>query len=74
MDQAERNLRNAEGFLQSALQANPGNRTAVLRLAQIAHDRMLLARLGSRYAEALELARQSAARLEKFNAGLNDKN
>jgi len=73
MDQAEQNLRTAETFMQTALASAPVNRTALLRAAQIAHDRMLLARFGGRNDEALVLARKSAAWLEKFNAGNNDK-
>src|SRR6185295_7529579 len=48
MDQAEQNLRTAETFIQTALASAPVNRTALLRAAQIAHDRMLLARFGGR--------------------------
>ena len=70
MEQAEQNLRIAEGFIQSVLASQPANRTALLRSAQIAHDRMLLARLGGRSDEALALAQKSAEWLEKFNAGI----
>jgi serine/threonine protein kinase len=73
MDQAEKNLRIAEEFIQSAFALHPANRTALLRLAQIAHDRMLLARFSSRNEEALVLARKSAEWLEKFQAGTRDK-
>ncbi|HMJ60136.1 MAG TPA: serine/threonine-protein kinase, partial [Bryobacteraceae bacterium] len=73
MDQAAENLRTAEKFIQSVLASQPDNRTALLRSAQIAHDQMLLARFGSRYQEALALAKKSAERLEKFHAGSDDK-
>ncbi len=73
MDQAERTLRTAEGLIQSVLSAQPSSRIAMLRAAQIAHDRMILARLGGRPNDALALARKSAAWLEKFHAGENDK-
>ena len=43
-DKAEQSLKTAERFLQLALLRSPGNRRALLRSAQIAHDRMLLAR------------------------------
>lgn len=43
-DKAEQSLRAAEGLLRLALLRNPGNRRALLRSAQVAHDRMLLAR------------------------------
>ena len=73
LDQAERNLRIAQGFVESTIAAQPWNRTAMLRSAQIAHDEMLLARYNGRYDEALTLAQKSAAWLEKFNAGAGDK-
>jgi len=73
MDQAEQNLRIAEGFIHSVLQSQPANRTAMLRSAQIAHDRMVLARLNHHWDEALALARKSAEWLEKFHAEKSDK-
>lgn len=72
MDQAERNLRIAEGFIGSVLVSQPGNRKAMLRSAQIAHDRMILARFNGRPEEVLLLARQSAEWLERFHAGKGD--
>jgi serine/threonine protein kinase/tetratricopeptide (TPR) repeat protein len=72
MDQAEQNLRIADGFIQSVLKAQPGNRTAMLRSAQIAHDRMILARFRHQSDEALDLAKKSADWLEKFHAGKGD--
>ena len=73
MDQAEQNLRIAENLIQSVLKAQPANRTALLRAAQIAHDRMVLARFTNRFADALDLARRSAAWLQRLNAGPADK-
>jgi tetratricopeptide (TPR) repeat protein len=73
MTQAGQNLRIAEKFVQSVLAVQPTNRTAMLRSAQIAHDRMLLARFNSRREEALAFARKSAEWLEKFHAGIGDK-
>jgi tetratricopeptide (TPR) repeat protein len=73
MDRAAENLQTAERFIQSVAASQPGNRTALLRSAQIAHDQMLLARLDGRSDEALALAKKSAAWLEKFNAGKDDK-
>src|SRR5689334_21773663 len=58
MDQAEQNLRIAEKFIQSTLASQPANRTALLRSAQIAHDRMVLARLNDHSDEALAWARK----------------
>jgi len=43
----------AEKFIRPVLAAAPANRMALLRSAQIAHDRMLLARLNGRNEEAL---------------------
>jgi len=73
MDQAEKNLKVAEGLVQSVLASEPRNRTAILRSAQIAHDRMLLARYGGRYDEALQLARTSAGWLDRLQPGPADK-
>jgi serine/threonine protein kinase len=72
LDQADQSLRIAEGFIQSVLKSQPANRMALLRSAQIAHDRMLLARAGSRDADAMTYARKSAESLEKFKAGKGD--
>src|SRR5262249_9227946 len=38
-DQAEKNLVVAKGYIDSVLASQPGNRIALLRAAQIAHDR-----------------------------------
>jgi tetratricopeptide (TPR) repeat protein len=73
MDKAEQNLRIAEKLIHSAVESQPPNRISLLRSAQIAHDRMVLARLNNRDEEALALARKSAEWLEKFNAGTGDK-
>jgi tetratricopeptide (TPR) repeat protein len=74
MDQAEQNLRIAQGYIDSVLLSQPQNRTALLRSAQIAHDRMILARLnGAHDTEALAFARKSAQRLEEFHAKSSDK-
>ncbi len=43
-DKAEQSLRTAERLLHMALLRNPDNQRALLRSAQIAHDRRLLAR------------------------------
>jgi serine/threonine protein kinase len=71
-DLARENLGIAEGLIQSVLKAQPGNRTAMLRAAQIAHDQMILARFDSRYDDALESAGKSANWLEKFAARKGD--
>ena len=73
MEPAEKNLRLADGFIQSVLRAQPSNRTAMLRAAQISHDRMILAQYTGHPGEALAFARISAGWLEKFNAGERDR-
>lgn len=73
MQQAEQSLQKADEFIHSVLASQPENRTAMLRSAQIAHDRMLLARFGARSEEALSLAQKSAEWLEKFHAAAGDK-
>jgi len=72
MDQAEQSLGRAEALIRSVIVAQPRNRTAFLRMAQIAHDRMLLAWFNGHPDQGLQFARQSAEWLEKFKAGKND--
>lgn len=71
-DEAEQNLEIANQFIQSALKAQPANRTAMLRAAQIAHDRMILARFQNHLKQALGFASDSAAWLGKYHAGKGD--
>ena len=73
MKEAEKNLEIAERFVRAVLASQPSNRTALLRWAQIAHDRMLLSRLAGHYEDALTWADQSAAGLESLHAGIADK-
>ena len=79
VDQADQSLRIAEKLIAPVLRVQPANRTALLRAAQTAHDRMILAglRRGRRdragRAEALVFAGQSAELLDKFNAAAGDK-
>ena len=72
IDKAGQNLRLADGFIQSALESQPWNRTALLRAAEIARDRMILADIDGRDEEANECARKTVAGLEKFNAQKSD--
>jgi hypothetical protein len=60
MEEAEKNLRNAEAYVRPVLVRQPSNTAAILRSAQIAHDRMLLARFNGRNDQALQFARESA--------------
>jgi serine/threonine protein kinase len=73
VDQAEQNLQTAQALIDAVIKAQPANRTAMLRLAQIAHDRMILASFRGRNDEALRLAETSAQWLEKFHAIAGDK-
>jgi tetratricopeptide (TPR) repeat protein len=66
MDNAEQNLRVAEDLIHSVLKTQPGNRTAALRAAQIAHDRMVLAESRRPDSEALPLAYESEKWLNKY--------
>jgi serine/threonine-protein kinase len=65
-DNAEKNLRIAERLVASVLRARPANRLAMLGAAQIAHDRMVLAEGRRPDTDALPLARQSEAWLQKY--------
>ena len=73
MDEAEQSLQIAERLVHSVTASQPSNRPAMLRSAQIAHDRMILARLGGRYDDALVLARNSEEWLGRFHAGEADR-
>jgi tetratricopeptide (TPR) repeat protein/predicted Ser/Thr protein kinase len=68
LDQAEQSLGLAESAIHSVLLAQPTNRTAFLRMAQIAHDRMILARYRRDYEGALSFTRKSDEWLEKLYA------
>src|SRR5262249_29916597 len=57
---------------QSVLKAEPSNRTAMLRAAQIAHDQMILARFDNHSDDAVQLATKSATWLEKFAVRKDD--
>jgi serine/threonine protein kinase len=73
MENAEQNLRMAEDLIQSVLRAQPGNRKASLRAAQIAHDRMVLAQSRRPDTQALPLAHESAKWLNNYlNTGQVD--
>jgi len=73
LDRAGQNLQIADGYLRSVLQTQPHNRTAMLRAAQIAHDRMLLAGFNHRPDEELLFADASAQWLERFQPGIGDR-
>jgi tetratricopeptide (TPR) repeat protein len=65
-ENAEQNLRIAERLIASVLEAQPANRMAFLRAAQVSHDRMVLAEYRRPDTEALPLAYESEKWLEKY--------
>jgi serine/threonine protein kinase len=65
-DQAEQNEVKAQALIDSVLVPQPTNRAALLRSAQIAHDRMILAGDRHRDDDALKFAQKSAQRLEQY--------
>jgi tetratricopeptide (TPR) repeat protein len=65
-ENAEQNLRIAEQLIGSVLAARPDSPVAMLRAAQIAHDRMVLAESRRPDDEALPLAHASEWWLEKY--------
>lgn len=66
MENAEQNLQIAEKLIHSVLEAQPSNRMALLRAAQVAHDRMVLAEYRHPDTAALPLAFQSEEWLNKY--------
>jgi tetratricopeptide (TPR) repeat protein len=67
-EQAEQSLRIAEALVSSILAVQPRNRTAFLCMAQITHDRMILASDRRSDTEALSLAHMSAQWMDKYLA------
>ncbi len=63
---AERTERKAQAMIDAVLAAQPANPVALLRAGQIAHDRMILAGDGHHDAEALQLAKAAAGRLDAY--------
>ena len=64
--QAEQTEQKAQSLIDSVLAAQPGNRTALMRAGQIAHDRMILAGDGHHEEQALKFAKVSLERLNQF--------
>jgi tetratricopeptide (TPR) repeat protein len=64
--QAEENLQIADRFISTALTARPRPRLALLRKAQIAHDRMILAGDRRPDTDALPLAKTAATWLDQY--------
>jgi serine/threonine protein kinase len=65
-DLADQSLRTAEAIVRSVLVTEPNNRVAFLRMAQIAHDRMMLRGLRDAGDDSLDLAHQSAEWMNKY--------
>jgi tetratricopeptide (TPR) repeat protein/predicted Ser/Thr protein kinase len=65
-EQADQTARKAEALIGSVLAAQPGNRTAHLRAAQIAHDRMILAEDKHAAEDALRFAGNSIEHLNQY--------
>ncbi len=73
IDQADASLQTAQKLMRFVIADEPSDRLALLRSAQIAHDRMLIARLNGQPAVALRFANESAQWLETFHPGPADK-
>jgi tetratricopeptide (TPR) repeat protein/predicted Ser/Thr protein kinase len=67
-EEAINSSRIAERYIASVLASQPGNRTAMLRMGQIASDRMNIALRAGEDAKALSFARQSESWLKQFDA------
>jgi len=65
-DTAEQHLRMAETFITRVLSDQPGNRTAQLRSAQIAHDQMIVAGQKRQLDEAFRLGQTAGQRIERY--------
>jgi serine/threonine-protein kinase len=65
-DKADQHLRAAQAIIDRVLASQPANRTAILRSAQIAHDRMIVSGDHRLDDEAFTFAERSAARLEQY--------
>ncbi|HEY1307864.1 MAG TPA: protein kinase [Vicinamibacterales bacterium] len=65
-DEAEKSLIKAESLLESVIHSSAANRAALLKLAEVSHDRMILADAGRRPEQALSYAKNAAERLERW--------
>jgi len=64
---AELSLKKADELMDAVLAASPNDRTALLRSATIAADRMILAQEGKLYDDARTHARKAAARIDALS-------
>lgn len=70
-DKSQQSELKAQELIEAVLAAQPQNRLALLRSAQIAHDRMILAGDGGHDLEALKLARKSDEALKRYLNAVN---
>jgi serine/threonine-protein kinase len=63
---AEASLKEADRLMEAVLAVRPNDRTALLRSASIAQDRMILAQEEDRNADAVAFAHKAAERMDKF--------
>ncbi len=64
--QADETAQAAEALIDTVLKSQPGNRTALLRAGQIAHDRMILADDNGSAEDMLRFAGKSVERLNQY--------
>jgi serine/threonine-protein kinase len=65
-DQADQQLRTAQVYIDKVLAARPADRVAMLRSAQIAHDRMILSGMKRTGEDGLAFAALAVDRLERY--------
>ena len=65
-DQADQQLRTAQMYIDKVLAARPADRMAMLRSAQIAHDRMILSGMKRTGEDGLAFAALAVDRLERY--------
>ena len=65
-EKADQTEQKAQALIDSVLAAQPRNRAALLRAAQIAHDRMILAADGHHNDDALRFAQTCLERLDRY--------
>ncbi|MBN9662501.1 MAG: serine/threonine protein kinase [Acidobacteria bacterium] len=70
-EKAQQSELKAQELIDAVLAAQPQNRLALLRSAQIAHDRMILAGDGGHDEEALKFARKSDEALKRYLEAVN---
>ncbi len=74
LSSADESLAKADSMISQVLHAEPKNPTALLRSANIAHDRMIIANTLRRPDQALEFAQRAAAGLETLLSSSDSEN